>query len=149
MARQSIQVPPALFKMKAVACSHVWWPGLDSSIEQTMHECQLNWHMPAKAPLHPWSWPMTPWERIHLDLAGPIQGKMLCLVVDAHSKWPEVHILTSVTAARTVQALREIFARVGLPKQLVSDNGPQFMSQDFAEFIARNGIKHTRIIPPS
>ena len=141
---------PGIVKMKAVARSHVWWPCLDSSIEQTVRgceACQLNRHMPAKAPLHPWSWPMTPWERIHVDFAGPIQGKMLFLVVDAHSKWPEVHILTSTTAARTIQVLREIFARYGVPKQLVSDNGPQFTSQDFAEFMGRNGIKHTRTAP--
>ena len=55
--------------------------------------------------------------------------------------------LTSTTAARTIAALREMFSRYGLPKQLVSDNGPQFTSQEFACFMAKNGVKHIRTSP--
>ena len=46
-----------------------------------------------------------------------------------------------VSAARTVVELRHIFATHGLPQQLVSDNGHQFVSEQFAEL---NGIKHFR-----
>ena len=40
-------------------------------------------HTPAKAPLHPWAWPTSPWECIHVDFAGPVAGRMLswCMVV--------------------------------------------------------------------
>lgn len=141
---------PGIVKMKAVARSHVWWASLDSDIEQCAHACeacQVSRNLPAKAPLHPWAWPTSPWERIHVDFAGPVQGKMMLVVVDAHSKWPEVLTLTSTTAARTIAALREMFSRYGLPKQLVSDNGPQFTSQEFACFMARNGVKHIRTSP--
>ena len=40
--------------------------------------------------LHPWLWPAKPWQSIHVDFAGPFMGKMFLIVVDAHSKWPEV-----------------------------------------------------------
>lgn len=141
---------PGIVKMKAVARSHVWWSSLDSDIERCTHACeacQVARNLPAKAPLHPWAWPTTAWERIHVDFAGPIQGKMMLVVVDAHSKWPEVITLNSTTAARTIAALREMFARFGIPKQLVSDNGPQFTSQEFACFMAQNGVRHTKTAP--
>ncbi|XP_031554055.1 uncharacterized protein K02A2.6-like [Actinia tenebrosa] len=124
---------------------HVWWPGLDEDISQVVRgcsKCQLSRNKPPQAPLHPWDWPNNPWQRIHLDFAGPFIGKMFLIVVDSHSKWLEVEIMSSTVSEVTIDRLRDMFARFGLPKQLVSDNGPQFMSQEFAEFTKRNGIKH-------
>ena len=50
--------------------------------------------------------------------------------------------LRSATAAKTVEVLRQLFARYGLLEQVVSDNGSQFTSEEFEEFMKRNGIKH-------
>ena len=57
---------------------------------------------------------------------------MFLVAVDAHSKWPEVHIMKETTAAKTIDILRTMFASYGLPEQLVTDNGPQCVSEDFA-----------------
>ena len=141
---------PGIVKMKVVARTHVWWASVDHDIEQCARACkacQVSRNLPAKAPLQPWAWPTLPWERIHVDFAGPLQGKMMLVVIDAHSKWPDVVVLTSTTATRTIEALRELFARFGIPKQLVSDNGPQFISQEFASFLSKNGVKHIRTAP--
>ena len=95
--------------MKALARSHVWWPSMDKEdLVRQCANCQRECHMPAKAPLHPWAWPALPWQRIHVDYAGPVAGKMLFVVVDAHSKWPEVVPMSSSTTARTIQALRDM-----------------------------------------
>ena len=67
--------------------------------------------------------------------------------MDAYSKWPEVVELRSATAAKTIEVLRQLFARYGLPEQVVSDNGSQFTSEEFEEFMKRNGIKHTFSAP--
>ena len=73
---------------------------------------------------------------------------MYLLVVDAHSKWPEVYDKhSSTTSQHTITMLQHLFAMYGLPLQLVSDNGPQFISSDFAEFMKKNGIKHIRCAP--
>ena len=40
-----------------------------------------------------------------------------------------------------------MFARFGIPEQLVSDNGPQFVSEEFKKFMTTNGIKHIKCAP--
>ena len=72
---------------------------------------------------------------------------MFLVAVDAHSKWPEVHTMGSTTAVKTLEVLRRMFASYGLPDQLVTDNGPQFLSEEFAAFVKNNGIKHIRTAP--
>ena len=137
-------------RMKALARSHFWWPGLDKEIEELAKicsVCQAVKKAPAKAPLHPWAWPTAPWQRVHVDFAGPFSGRMFLLIVDSHSKWPEIQIMSTTTASKTVSVLREVFARYGLPQQLVSDNGPQFIAEEFSEFLRLNGVKHIRSAP--
>ena len=136
--------------MKALARSHVWWPNMDQDVEQTAREraaCQEGRPAPPQAPLHPWEWPTMPMHRIHVDFAGPVQGKMLLVAYDAHSKWPEVLVMSSTTSGRTIGVLREMFARYGIPKQLVSDNGPQFTSSEFESFLRTNGVMHIKTSP--
>jgi hypothetical protein len=137
---------PGVVRMKAVARSYVWWPGIDSQIEQTVKccdGCQLTQKMPQVAPLHPWEWPSAPWERVHVDFAGPFMDSMFLVLVCAHSKWPEGVQMKTTTSTKTIEALRMIFCRTGIPKQIVSDNGPQFTSGEFENFTKQNGIKHT------
>ena len=55
--------------------------------------------------------------------------------------------MAATTAQRTIVELRKIFAAYGLPEQLVSDNGPQLISAEFASFMKMNGIKHIRCSP--
>ena len=83
-------------KMKALARSYVWWPKMDSEIEAMVKDCtvcQGSQSLPSVAPLHPWEWPTQPWSRLHLDFAGPFMGHMFLILVDAHSKWIEAHIV--------------------------------------------------------
>ena len=128
-------------KMKALARSYIWWPGIDREIEELARGCQRVQHAPKSSPLHPWEWPSSPWQRIHVDYSGPFLGMMFLLVVDASSKWPEVITMHSTTASKTIEALRAVFARNGLPEQLVSDNGQQFIAEEFQLFLKMNGVK--------
>ena len=72
---------------------------------------------------------------------------MFLKAIDAFSKWLEVVEMTSTTAAQTIKVLRSIFLNHGLPEEIVSDNGPQFVSSDFAEFSKSNAIKHLQVAP--
>ncbi|XP_064458846.1 uncharacterized protein K02A2.6-like [Ornithodoros turicata] len=88
-----------------------------------------------------------PWTRIHMDYAGPIEGKMILIVVDSHSGWIEAIPVKSATAEVTVVHLRDICARFGLPTCIVTDNGTTFTGAAFQEFVKRNGIRHMRTAP--
>lgn len=137
-------------KMKALARSFVWWPKIDQDIEQVAMKCsgcQQVQNEPARAPLHPWEWPASTWQRIHVDFAGPFMGTNFLVVVDAFSKWPEVFTMSSTTTSQTITVLRDLFARTGVPEQLVSDNGPQFTSEEFQTYLKRNGIRHITSAP--
>lgn len=114
---------------------------------QSCSDCQHYLPNPETAPVHPWEWTNSPWERIHVDFAGPFKGRMYFIVVDSHSKWPEVVPMSSTTSTATVNVLRDIFSRLGLPKTLVSDNGPQFIADEFKGFLRQNGVKHVTSSP--
>ena len=102
---------------------------------------------PAVAPLMHWMWPSNPWHRIHIDYAEDENGHYL-IVVDAHSRWPEIFFMPRNTSAgATISILRELFAKYDLPVQCVSDNGSQFRSEDFVRFLKLNGVKHVRVAP--
>ena len=139
-----------IVKMKGLARSYVWWPGIDQDIESLAKKCQgcqkVQFEAPT-VPLHPWEWPIKPWQRIHVDYAGPFMGHMFLIIVDAHSKWPEVLLTGSTSSERTVELLREVFSRHGLPEHLHSDNGRQFTSEVFQNFMKANDIKHTFSAP--
>ena len=81
----------------------------------------------------------------HIDFCGPFRNHMYLIVVDAYSKWPEVIRMSSSTStSETIKVLLSLFARHGLPDKLVSDNGPQFTSDEFKEFMLNCGILHIK-----
>ena len=141
---------PGATRMKRLARMFVWWPGLNHDVEEEVRscsECQSNQPSPPLSPLQPWSWPTRPWSRVHIDYMGPFMGRMFLVLIDSHSKWIEVHLMSSTTSSATIQCLRSIFATFGLPEVLVSDNGPNFVSAEFEDFLLKNGVKHTTSAP--
>ena len=69
--------------------AYMWWPGLDTDVEILVRQCVSCLavkSVPPSAPLNPCIWPSYSWERVHLDFAGPFQGSMFFIAVDAHSK---------------------------------------------------------------
>jgi hypothetical protein len=141
---------PGASRMKSFARNYFWWPGMDMEIESkaaTCNECQQHRRAGPPAQLRPWPLPSGPWTRVHVDYAGPVQGRMLLVVVDAFSKWLDVHVTSSTTTSVTTEKLRQSFCTHGLPEVIVSDNGPCFPSEEFDAFCSRNGIRHIRTPP--
>ena len=141
---------PRIVRMKSFARGYVWWPGIDQELEQCVKSCetyQINRKSPPVLLMHPWAWPNKPWSRVHIDYAGPFLGKMFLLVIDAHSKWLEIHMTTTSTSTATITLMRKSFASLGLPQVIVSDNATNFTSDEFEQFLKKNGVRHIRTPP--
>ena len=66
-------------KLKSLARSYVWWLGIDKQIEditKACARCHTVKNAPSPAPLHPREWPSAPWQRVHVDFAGPFMNSM-------------------------------------------------------------------------
>ena len=136
-------------KMKATARCYVWWPGINQEIESKVNNCDdclMNRDKPAEAPLHPWKWASSKWERIHVDFAEE-EGKDYLVIVDTYSKWPEVFPMKKTDCKSVCSVLRYLFSVHGFPKQVVSDGGPPFNSKEYKEFLSDNGIEKPSVPP--
>ncbi|XP_058044030.1 uncharacterized protein K02A2.6-like [Ahaetulla prasina] len=141
---------PGMVRMKALGRSYVWWPGMDQEIEAWVAncpQCQASRSAPAAAPVRNWENPRNPWARIHVDFAGPFLGQTFLILVDAYSKWVDIALTPSPTAGAVVRVLETLFATHGLPDVIVTDNGAQFTSAYFQQFMARLGIRHAPTAP--
>ena len=63
-------------------------------------------------------------------------------MVDYYSNFIEVDLLTAMTSVRIVTLVQKHCARYGIPRMIVSDGGPQFISQEFNSFMEDWGINH-------
>ena len=80
-------------KIKALPRRYIWWPGIHKEIEEAARTCsgwQLMEAEPSAGAIHLREWPSAPWQRIHVDFAGPFLGCMFLIVMDAHSRRLEV-----------------------------------------------------------
>ena len=143
---------PGMTRMKSLARLHVWWPSIISDIEQavqTYTNCAKVAKDPTRVPLHSWEFPRKPWQRLHLDYAGPFKGKMWLILIDAYSKWPEIYAMSATTPQAKIQQLQKILLYMASQSysSVITDNGPQFVASEFESFCQSRGIHHTRTAP--
>ncbi|GBN41728.1 hypothetical protein AVEN_130748-1 [Araneus ventricosus] len=81
----------------------------------------------APKPEMPHEFPTSPWVKVAIDFFY-FNGKNYVEVVDYYSKFIEVQIISSLEATVVIPAVKSIFARHGIPLELISDGGPPFNS---------------------
>jgi transposase InsO family protein len=140
-----------IVKTKSRLRTKVWWPKLDVDAEKMCKSCsgcQVVGQFSPPEPMMRTEPPMGPWQDIAIDLMGPMPtGESLLVVVDYYSRFYEVVIMRSTTTQKVTVALSDIFARFGFPHSLKSDNGPQFVSEEFRRYLLENGIEHRKSPP--
>ena len=92
--------------------------------------------------------PSGPWKMLAMDFLGPFPlGDYLLVVIDEHSRFPEVEIVKSTSAKSVIPRLDAIFARQGIPNELKTDNGPPFNGVEFSNFAKYLGFHHRKVQP--
>ena len=152
--KQTIQLAheshQGMVRTKSRLREKVWWPNLDKQVEKLIracYRCQLVGPRPKPEPIRSTPLPQGPWSEIAVDLLEiPKKGHLL-VVVDYHSKWPEIAFLTKTDAGTVIKCLESMFRTHGLPETLRSDNGPSFASREFEGFLEYLAIDHKKGIP--
>lgn len=138
-----------VLRMKTTARSYVWWLSIDKDIEAFARQCeacQLNQNSSSKVPLTKWKNTNVFFERIHIDFFH-LKNQTYLILVDTYSRWVDVKMMKTTTSSKLIDELRTIFAYFGLPKEIVSDNGPPFNAKEFQRFCANNNIACTKSPP--
>ncbi|PAA49096.1 hypothetical protein BOX15_Mlig004385g37, partial [Macrostomum lignano] len=146
---------PGVVRSKQRCRDTVWFPGIDRQVEDYVKNCTActlaeKSGKPQQTIVTPIEWPDGPWDKVEIDIFGevaaaPRHQRFLLVIHDLYSKWPEIAAMETVTSANIIKTLRKLFGRWGVPKMLISDNGPQFVSDEFEEFLRAEGIKHSRV----
>jgi len=131
-----------------------WWPGMSTFVRNKIASCvacsvNADCNATRATPLILVMWPTEAWSKIGIDIVGelsnvPMSKRFVITVIDYHSRWPEVHFCGSVTSQVVIKFLTDLFARWGIPKEIVSDNGVQFVSNEFECFLKQCDIKHVK-----
>ncbi len=109
----------------------MWWPGISADIKNKVLSCQIYCELrntQQKEPLISTPLPERPWKWIAADLCEH-RGQHYLIVSDYYSRFLEILHLSSTTTSHVTQKLKAVFARFGIPNEVVSDNGPQFSSE--------------------
>ena len=139
-------------KCKARARAILFWPGMSNDIYEKVSKCATcatYRRRNQKEPMIAHQIPERPWQKLGTDLCE-CKGKNYLVVVDYYSKFIETALLPNKTAGTVIRHLKSIFARHGIPEELVSDNMP-FNSKEFDEFAkeCRAFFKNSSVGGPS
>lgn len=131
-------------KLRQRARLSVYWPNMDAEITNASRSCkECTSRLPSHPaePLRPHEPANRPFEQVHGDL-GTIRGRHFLVLVDQYSGWPHVVVFKDekTTARRVIDAVRAFFISVGVAVKFWSDNGPQFASAEFAQFLREWGV---------
>ena len=137
-------------KTKQRVLAHFYWPGVFHDVAQYCRDCPACQMMDKgkeqrKAPLIPMPIIDTPFKRIGIDIVGPMARsckghKYLLTICDYATRYPEAIPLSNIRADTVASALLTVFARVGLPEEIVHDQGSNFVSQVMKSICQRLNI---------
>ena len=113
------------------ACESVYWPNMNRNIKEHVSRCKTC-TFPSQ-PLLNHEIPNHPWAKIVTDLFQ-FESKDYLVTVDYFSNFFEIDYLSSATSNTVIKKLKSHIARYRVPDEVISDNGPQYDSDEFQAF---------------
>ena len=136
-------------KMALMAREVLFWPGMRKSIQDMCDACgtcaQYGTSAP-KEPMRSLPIPRRPWEIVSQDICE-LQKQSYLVTVCHFSDWLEVDKLEDTLSSTVIEKTKTHFARFGVPAICHTDNGSQFISEQYKQFSVEYGFKHTTSSP--
>ena len=133
-----------------------YWPTLYKDVEnycKACEECQkCSPGRGTRVPLVPLPIMTEPFQRIAMDIVGPLPrsrmgNKYILVVCDYATRFPEAFALKSIDAEHVAEALMSLFSRMGVPKEILTDQGTNFTSRLLEKLYQLLGVKAIRTSP--
>ena len=130
----------------------MYWPRMTTELKEYISKCDICLahraapSAPSKEPLQQHPIVARPWSKVGADLCD-LQGRTLLVVCDYFSNFIEVENIPKANTQGVSKALKVLFSRYGIPDELITDNGPQFSSEEFSTFARGWGFKHVTSSP--
>lgn len=135
-----------------------FWPAMQADAKRFVASCDLCQRTTPKghttrAPLVRVPVIETPFQRVAIDIVGPLNPKSaqgnryILTMVDYATRYPDAVALPSVETERVAEALVEMFSRVGVPREVLSDRGTNFTSEVMKEVSRLLSVKQLHTSP--
>lgn len=131
----------------------VFWPGINDQIRQKVQQCEICQKFSPNQqpqPMQSHQMPSYPFQKLSMDICEVELGgrkTVYLITVDHYSDYFDIDELTSLSSATIIKACKKNFARFGRPQIVSTDNGVQFISEEFQRFALDWGFKHTVSAP--
>ena len=131
-----------------------WWPSIGADVIRFVRSCDACQKTTpkgrvGKAPLQKMPIIREPFRRVGIDLVGPITppsssgNRYILCVIDYATRYPEAVALPGISTEQVAEALCTVLSRVGVPREILSDQGSQFVSNVMREVYRLLSIRHT------
>ena len=136
-------------RCKRRARDTLYWPGINAHMEDYVASCTtcLEFrNQQQKEKLIPHDIPSEVWSKVGTDLFY-LRNKDYLIIADYNTKFFEISELPNTLATTVVSHTKNVFARFGIPKSVISDNGPQLTSQKYKLFSQQWDFIHNTSSP--
>ncbi|XP_028415703.1 uncharacterized protein K02A2.6-like [Dendronephthya gigantea] len=136
-------------RCKSRARQSIYWPGMNSEIDDLVSSCPhclTHRNQQQKETLIQHNVPEVPWTKVASDLFT-LYGHNYVIITDYTSKYIEIERLTDKSSQSVINKIKKIFTRHGIPKEVYTDNGPEYTAQAFKQFAKEWDFKHVTSSP--
>ncbi|CAB4008143.1 Transposon Ty3-G Gag-Pol poly [Paramuricea clavata] len=127
----------------------LYWPGMSNDNKNhvsTCEACREYERSQPKETLCSHEVPNRPWQRVGIDLFE-LERKHYLITADYFSDFVELDHLKNISSVQVIRKIKSYFARHGIPEQVITDNGPQFVAHDFQIFTKEWDFEHITCSP--
>ena len=144
---------PGIRATQRLVTSRFVWPSINTDVRKWARSClqcqRAKIHRHTTAPLATFVTPDARFDRVHVDLVGPLPPSNGCVYlltcVDRFTRWPEAIPIPESTAETVARAFIQTWiSRFGVPSTVTTDRGRQFESHLWRAFTQLLGTKHIR-----